>query len=131
MLTTTESKMRTRRQILMFLAIAGIAALMTVVVYTGMPIVYADTPAATPAADTSSDAKINKVMSIIYPVLKYLTIFIGGFMIISGIIAYVIAKQNDNGPDEHKAIVKMAVGSVLVMLFTVILNQGLLESMFK
>ena len=127
MLTTTESKMRTRRQILMFLAIAGIAALMTVVVYTGMPIVYADPP----AADTSSDAKIKKIMDILYPVLKYLTIFIGGFMIISGIIAYVIAKQNDNGPDEHKAIVKMAVGSVLVMLFTVILNQGLLESMFK
>ena len=119
--------MRTRRQILMFLAIAGIAALMTVVVYTGMPIVYADPP----AADTSSDAKIKKIMDILYPVLKYLTIFIGGFMIISGIIAYVIAKQNDNGPDEHKAIVKMAVGSVLVMLFTVILNQGLLESMFK
>ena len=125
MLTTTESKMRTRRQILMFLAIAGIAALMTVVVYNGIPIVYADT------TDTSGDAKINKVMSIIYPVLKYLTIFIGGFMIISGIIAYVIAKQNDNGPDEHKAIVKMAVGSVLVMLFTVILDQGTLEKLFK
>ena len=125
MLTTTESKMRTRRHILMFLAIAGIAALMTVVVYNGIPIVYADT------TDTSGDAKINKVMSIIYPVLKYLTIFIGGFMIISGIIAYVIAKQNDNGPDEHKAIVKMAVGSVLVMLFTVILDQGTLEKLFK
>ena len=117
--------MRTRRQILMFLAIAGIAALMTVVVCNGIPIVYADT------TDTSGDAKINKVMSIIYPVLKYLTIFIGGFMIISGIIAYVIAKQNDNGPDEHKAIVKMAVGSVLVMLFTVILDQGTLEKLFK
>ena len=66
------------------------------------------------AADTAS------VAAVVHTVLSALTKIIGGFMVISGIISYVIAKQNDNGPDEHKAITKMAVGLVLILLMTIV-----------
>ena len=68
----------------------------------------------------AADDNVSKVVGVVYTVLNALTKIIGGFMVISGIVSYVIAKQNDNGPDEHKAVTKMAVGLILILLFSII-----------
>ncbi len=75
--------------------------------------------------------KVNTVMEIIHAVLKYTTMIIGVITLLTGIVSFVISKQNDNGPDEHKAIVKMAVGLILIMLFTLIINENMWDKLVE
>ncbi len=104
------TKKRTQRMI-MFLTVMFVCT----TVYMLCPIAFAAEPDGAAAAST--------VMDIIYTVLKYITTIVGVIMVIVGIVGFVVSRQNENGPDEHKAVVKMAVGIVLILLFTVIITK--------
>lgn len=75
------------------------------------------------AADGISGGATN-IVKIIYKVLKYIAVIVGVIFFLSGVMGYVVARQNENGPDEHKAVTKMAVGLILTLLFTVIIKEN-------
>ena len=72
-------------------------------------------------------AAAKDVLEVIHKVLKYLTVIVGSIVLLSGIVKYVMAKQDSNGPDEHKAIMTMAVGVILIILFTVIIDDNVMS----
>ena len=73
-------------------------------------------------------AQAKDVLEVIHKVLKYLTVIAGSIVLLSGIVKYVMAKQDSNGPDEHKAIMSMAVGVILIILFTVIIDTDTMNT---
>ena len=75
----------------------------------------------------AAPAKASDVLEVIHKVLKFLTVIVGSIVLLSGIVKYVMAKQDSNGPDEHKAIMTMAVGVILIILFTVIIDKPVMD----
>ena len=82
-----------------------------------------------PTALADGEETATTVMNIIHRVLQYVTTIIGVLMLITGIISFVISRQEENGPNEHKSIVKMAVGLILIILFTMIINDEVWNSL--
>ena len=91
-----------------------LAAILSYLIVTFAPGVYADN-------ELNEGAK--NIVGMVYKVLKYIAVIIGVVMFLSGVMGFVTSKQNDNGPEEHKAVAKMAVGVILTVLFTVIINE--------
>ena len=108
--------MEKRKKLMTYAAIAAMAVVLTMTFAFVVPDVFAAT------------AKAKDVLNVIIQVLKYVSIIIGVIMLLSGIMKFVVAKQNDNGPDEHKAAATMAVGIVLIILFTVIIDKGMVDT---
>ena len=109
-------KRQTKAQRIM--TIAGtviLAAILSYLIVTFAPGVYAD-------GELNEGAK--NIVGMVYRVLKYIAVIIGVVMFLSGVMGFVTSKQNDNGPEEHKAVAKMAVGVILTVLFTVIINEN-------
>lgn len=105
--------MEKKTKIISYSVICAMAAVLAATAYYVMPEVYAEATAA-------------DVLSVVHTVLKYISVIIGIVLFLSGIMKYVVAKQNDSGPEEHKAAATMAVGIVLIILFTVIIDDTMM-----
>ena len=106
--------MEKRKKLLMYAAISAMAVVLTMTFFCVFP-------------DVAAKASAKDVLDVIIKVLKYVSIIVGVIMLLSGIMKFVVAKQNDNGPDEHKAAATMAVGIVLIILFTVIIDESMVK----
>ena len=71
---------------------------------------------------------VDMATEIIFKILKVISIVIGAFFILFGIVKIAIAQANDTPQESHKSIMMVAAGLVLILLGTVILNDAMVKT---
>ena len=72
-------------------------------------------------ANTLAQTMVGNILIIIYNIVT----IVGIIFIIIGLVKFVIAHANEQGPEQQKAAMMMATGVVLVLLPTILRNMEL------
>lgn len=81
-----------------------------------------------PHAD-AANANATTVINLIVKVLKFIAITVGVIFVLVGIFKFSIAHANEQGPEQQKAIMMMATGLILILLFTLVVTQDVVTNL--
>ena len=79
-------------------------------------------------AENASSGLTTEAVGIIFKILRAICIVLGAFFVVFGVVKVAIAHANENPQDQSKALTMAAVGLVLVLLGSVVLNSAMESS---
>ena len=103
-------------EIMKRLSLAAAVAMLAVTIFWGAPFMLAFATTAHGAASTAT--------KLIFQILRGICIILGAFFMIFGVVKVAIAHQNENGPEQNKAIMQTGVGLILIMLGAVVFKDS-------
>ena len=100
-------------EIMKRLSLAAAVAMLAVTIVWGAPFMLA-----------FAEEGYQIATKLIFRILRGLCIILGAFFMVFGIVKVAIAHQNENGPDQNKALMQTGIGLVLVMLGTIVFTES-------
>ena len=119
---TAEVKIKRTAGILMWICVFSVLALLVFIIVKGSPFVTAFADGEDFDVGTPSDPAIKTATTIVFQIARGIAIVLGAFFMVFGIIKVAIANANENGPEQNKAIMQLAVGLILILFGTIVLT---------
>ena len=109
----TNNKAARTADIMRKIFLASAITMLAVILFTGAPLMLA-----------FAEEGYEIATKLIFRIVRGICIVLGAFFMVFGVVKIAIAHQNDDGPQQNKAIMQTAVGLILIMLGTIVLTES-------
>ena len=110
---TTEIRAKHTADVLGKVCLSAVLAALVLIIVTGSPLVNA-----------FAEGEAETATKLVFQIARGIAIVLGAFFMVFGIIKVAIAHSNENGPEQNKAIMQLAVGLILILFGSIVLNPN-------